>query len=83
MCEALRSALTLHHLPLPSHPIHPPPPGNLVKILVHTDVTRYLDFKLIDGSYVFRQGAGIHKVPADGPEALKSSLLGLFQKYKL
>ena len=54
-----------------------------MKILVHTDVTRYLDFKLIDGSYVYRAGGGIHKVPADGAEAVKTSLVGLFQKYKL
>lgn len=43
--------------------------GRLVKILVHTDVTRYLDFKLIEGSYVFRKGTGIGKVPANGVEA--------------
>jgi Rab GDP dissociation inhibitor len=57
--------------------------GNLVKILVHTDVTRYLDFKLIDGSYVYRSGSGIHKVPADGAEALRTGLVGFFQKHKL
>ena len=57
--------------------------GNLVKILVHTDVTRYLDFKLIDGSYVYKAGSGVFKVPADGAEALKTSLVGMFQKVKL
>eukprot|EP00624_Nannochloropsis_granulata_P005557 evm.model.NODE_3956_length_9777_cov_39.554977.6 len=30
--------------------------GNLVKILLHTKVTRYLEFKNVDGSYAFRQG---------------------------
>jgi Rab GDP dissociation inhibitor len=53
--------------------------GRLVKILVHTDVTRYLDFKLIEGSYVFRKGTGIGKVPANGVEALKTGLVGFFQ----
>ena len=57
--------------------------GRLVKILVHTDVTRYLDFKLIEGSYVFRAGSGIGKVPANGVEALKTGLVGFFQKRKL
>ncbi|KAK2862104.1 hypothetical protein Q5P01_001637 [Channa striata] len=37
--------------------------GQLVKILVHTEVTRYLDFKVIEGSYVYKAGK-VHKVPA-------------------
>jgi len=36
--------------------------GNLVKILLHSKVTRYLEFKSIDGSYVFKDGK-IQKVP--------------------
>jgi hypothetical protein len=28
--------------------------GKLVKILVHTNVTRYLDFKQIDGCFVYK-----------------------------
>lgn len=36
--------------------------GDLVKILLHTKVTRYLEFKSIDGSYVFKDGK-IQKVP--------------------
>lgn len=36
--------------------------GNLVKILLHTKVTRYLEFKSIDGSYVFKDNK-IQKVP--------------------
>ena len=31
-------------------------PGKLVKILLHTKVTRYLEFKNIAGSYVLRKG---------------------------
>jgi len=53
--------------------------GLLVKMLIHTDVTRYLDFKSVDGSYVARAGK-IHKVPATDYEALKSPLMGLFEK---
>lgn len=54
--------------------------GNLVKILVATDVTRYLDFKLVDGCYVYKRDAGIHKVPATLDEARTTSLLSLMQK---
>lgn len=57
--------------------------GELTNILVSTDVTRYLEFKQIAGSYV-QQGNGpkatVAKVP-DGPaEALRSPLMGLFEK---
>jgi RAB protein geranylgeranyltransferase component A len=31
--------------------------GNLVKVLLHTKVTRYLEFKSVAGSYVFKEGA--------------------------
>jgi Rab GDP dissociation inhibitor len=48
-------------------------------MLLHTDVTRYLEFKSIAGSYVYRAGK-IHKVPATDGEALKSALMGLFEK---
>ena len=54
--------------------------GKLVKVLVLTDVTRYMDFKLVDGSYVHKKGAGIAKVPANESEAIKTGLLGLLQK---
>jgi Rab GDP dissociation inhibitor len=45
--------------------------GELVKLLIHTGVTRYLEFKSIDGSYVYKDGK-IHKVPANEKEALTS-----------
>ena len=65
--------------------------GKLVKVLVLTDVTRYMDFKLVDGSYVYRRaqkggmfgGASapiISKVPADEAEAIKTGLISLVQK---
>jgi Rab GDP dissociation inhibitor len=53
--------------------------GNLTKMLLHTKVTRYLEFKSIAGSYVL-QGGKIHKVPANPTEALSSALMGLFEK---
>jgi Rab GDP dissociation inhibitor len=63
--------------------------GNLVKILLHTKVTRYLEWKCVDGSYVYQWQKGgllssakaaVHKVPANDSEALKSPLMGLFEK---
>lgn len=30
--------------------------GNLVRVLIHTDVTKYLSFKVMDGSFVFNKG---------------------------
>ncbi|KAK4992798.1 Rab GDP dissociation inhibitor alpha [Elasticomyces elasticus] len=57
--------------------------GALTNILVSTDVTRYLEFKQIAGSYV-QQGNGanarVAKVPSDAGEALRSPLMGLFEK---
>ncbi|CAB9507322.1 Rab GDP dissociation inhibitor [Seminavis robusta] len=53
--------------------------GNLTKMLLHTKVTRYLDFKSIAGSYVYK-GGKILKVPATPEEALRSPLMGLFEK---
>jgi len=53
--------------------------GELTKILVHTEVTKYLEFKQIAGSYVFRDGK-ISKVPSTEMEAVRSPLMGLFEK---
>jgi len=53
--------------------------GLLVQMLLHTDVTRYLDFKQVDGSFVARAGK-IFKVPATDKEALASPLMGMFEK---
>lgn len=52
--------------------------GLLVKLLIHTGVTRYLEFKSIEGSYVYK-GGKIAKVPVDQKEALASDLMGKFQ----
>lgn len=53
--------------------------GQLVKLLIHTGVTRYLEFKSIEGSYVYK-GGKVYKVPADETEALTTSLMGMFEK---
>mmetsp|Transcript_2506 Transcript_2506/g.3851 ORF Transcript_2506/g.3851 Transcript_2506/m.3851 type:complete len:466 (+) Transcript_2506:76-1473(+) len=55
--------------------------GDLVKILLHAKVTRYLEFKSVDGSYVLKDNKP-QKVPATGQEALNSSLMGFFEKRK-
>ncbi|KAF7185865.1 Rab GDP-dissociation inhibitor [Pseudocercospora fuligena] len=57
--------------------------GELTNILVSTDVTRYIEFKQIAGSYV-QQNAGakatVAKVPSNASEALSSPLMGIFEK---
>jgi Rab GDP dissociation inhibitor len=64
--------------------------GILVKMLLHTKVTRYLEWKCVDGSYVYQIQKGgffssggkavVHKVPSNDSEAIKSPLMGLFEK---
>jgi len=57
--------------------------GELTNILVSTDVTRYIEFKQVAGSYV-QVGSGaratVAKVPSDAGEALRSPLMGIFEK---
>ncbi|KAJ4919601.1 hypothetical protein JOQ06_027683 [Pogonophryne albipinna] len=54
--------------------------GDLVKLLVHTEVTRYLDFKVVEGSYVYK-ARKVHKVPGTEEEAMRASdLMGMFDK---
>ncbi|CAN8062207.1 unnamed protein product [Agarophyton chilense] len=53
--------------------------GNMVRMLIHTGVTRYLEFRLTQGSFVF-SGDRPHKVPATPKEAMTSSIMGLFEK---
>ena len=66
--------------------------GKLVKMLLHTKVTRYLEWKCADASYVLQHQKGgmftnaknvVCKVPATDQEALKSPLMGLFEKKRL
>ncbi|OAG04221.1 rab GTPase activator [Paraphaeosphaeria sporulosa] len=57
--------------------------GELTNILISTDVTKYLEFKQIGGSFV-QQGKGpkprVEKVPSNKQEALSSALMGIFEK---
>ena len=62
--------------------------GNLVKLLLKTNVSQYLEWKAVDGTFVYQwekpllgKARGvIHKVPVTPGEALKSDLMGLFEK---
>lgn len=57
--------------------------GELTNILISTDVTKYLEFKQIAGSFV-QQGKGpkpkVEKVPSTPAEAVSSPLMGMFEK---
>lgn len=63
--------------------------GKLVKTLLKTRVSKYLEWKSVDGTYVFQMQEGgffskggptIQKVPGNDSEALKSDLMGLLEK---
>jgi Rab GDP dissociation inhibitor len=63
--------------------------GKLVKVLLKTRVSRYLEWKAVDGTYVYQMkegglfskgGAKICKVPGSDTEALQSDLMGLLEK---
>lgn len=45
-----------------------------MRMLLITEVTRYLDFKVVEGSFVYKLGK-IYKVPSTETEALASSKL--------
>jgi len=53
--------------------------GNLVKMLLGSKVTRYLDFKCVEGSFVLKDNK-LYEVPVTPAAALKSGLMGMFQK---
>ena len=58
--------------------------GQLVKVLIHTGVANYMEFKPVDGSFVYSQKAGkICKVPATPDDAMKSSLMGMMEKTRM
>lgn len=56
--------------------------GEIVRFLTHTDVTRYLEFKQIAGSFFYKDGK-ISKVPTTEFEAVSTSLLGVVEKRRL
>jgi Rab GDP dissociation inhibitor len=53
--------------------------GILTKLLVLTGVQRYMEFRVVNCSFVYK-GKKIHKVPSSAGEAATSSLMGLFEK---
>mmetsp|Transcript_34082 Transcript_34082/g.81240 ORF Transcript_34082/g.81240 Transcript_34082/m.81240 type:complete len:483 (-) Transcript_34082:277-1725(-) len=56
--------------------------GKLVKMLIMTNVNKYLEFKQVDGSYVLKDKK-INKVPATDMEAASTPLVGFFEKRRL
>lgn len=63
--------------------------GKLVKLLFKTQVSYYLRWRAVDGSYVYqwkeggffsKEGGKIEKVPSNDKEALGSDLMSLFEK---
>lgn len=63
--------------------------GKLVKMMIKTEVSKYLNWKCVDGTYVYQwsegglfssEGGKIKKVPGNDKEALQSTLMGLFEK---
>jgi Rab GDP dissociation inhibitor len=59
--------------------------GDLVKILLSTKVTAYLEFQSVNGSFVAQGDKGklsVHRVPSTPKEAMASGLMGMFQKMR-
>eukprot|EP01056_Protomagalhaensia_sp_Gyna25_P003975 Protomagalhaensia_sp_Gyna_25__3974@NODE_357_length_3750_cov_92_457289_g276_i0_p1_GENE_NODE_357_length_3750_cov_92_457289_g276_i0NODE_357_length_3750_cov_92_457289_g276_i0_p1_ORF_typecomplete_len463_score79_97GDI/PF00996_18/9_6e121Amino_oxidase/PF01593_24/1_8e07FAD_oxidored/PF12831_7/0_44FAD_oxidored/PF12831_7/23DAO/PF01266_24/0_24GMC_oxred_N/PF00732_19/0_037_NODE_357_length_3750_cov_92_457289_g276_i022493637 len=64
--------------------------GKLTRILIKSQVKEYLEFKVVEGTYVYQhQKAGwltnekfIHKVPSSDKEALTSSLIPYTEKMR-
>ncbi|XWS39780.1 hypothetical protein CRYUN_Cryun18bG0084000 [Craigia yunnanensis] len=50
--------------------------GSLVCILIHIDVTKYLNLKAVDGSSVYNNGK-INKVPSTDVEATEITIDGV------
>ena len=65
--------------------------GSLVKLLLKTNVSQYLEWKAVDGTYVYQFDKGglfskakgvIYKVPVTASEAMSSSLMGFTEKLR-
>jgi len=55
-----------------------------VKVLIHTGVANYMEFKPVDGSYVYSSKAGkVCKVPSKPQECMSSSLMGMMEKSRM
>lgn len=66
--------------------------GSLVKLLLKTNVSQYLEWKAVDGTYVYQFDKGglfskakgvIYKVPVTASEAMSSSLMGFTENLDL
>jgi Rab GDP dissociation inhibitor len=58
--------------------------GQLVKVLIHTGVANYMEFKPVEGSFVYSSKAGkVCKVPSGPEDAMKSSLMGMMEKTRM
>lgn len=58
--------------------------GQLVKVLIHTGVANYMEFKPVDGSFVYSSKVGkVCKVPATPEDAMKSSLMSMMEKTRM
>lgn len=55
----------------------------VVQVLIHTKVAKYLEFKPVDGSFVYRANGKVYKVPITPKEAMKSSLLSMTEKARM
>eukprot|EP01103_Thecamoeba_quadrilineata_P002724 TRINITY_DN12627_c0_g1_i1.p1 TRINITY_DN12627_c0_g1~~TRINITY_DN12627_c0_g1_i1.p1 ORF type:complete len:446 (+),score=92.81 TRINITY_DN12627_c0_g1_i1:125-1462(+) len=53
--------------------------GLMVKFLLKTGVTRYLEFQEVQNSYVYKDKK-IYRVPTSATEVMTSSLMGIFEK---
>jgi Rab GDP dissociation inhibitor len=53
--------------------------GLMVKFLLKTGVTRYLEFQTVQNSYVYKDKK-VHRVPTTAMEVMSSSLMGMFEK---
>lgn len=53
-----------------------------MKILLYTEVTRYLDFKVVEGSFVYK-GGKIHKVPCTETDTQTTGNTHTIDKYTI
>nr|CAB3248647.1 rab GDP dissociation inhibitor alpha-like [Phallusia mammillata] len=56
--------------------------GKLVQLLIYSNVTRYLDFKSVEGCYAYTSGS-VRKVPSNEKEAFSTSLMNILEKRKV
>ena len=55
-----------------------------LQVLIHTGVHNYMEFKSVDGSFVYSSKAGkVCKVPATPEDAMSSSLMGMMEKTRM